>query len=1130
MKKIRLALLALLLTPPITKTLAEDWMGNIPDNTYVAALSIPGTHDTATANGWTTGSSILLASKYSETQSINFEAQWNLGIRAFDFRPKVDGSNLRCCHGKHETKLMFNDAMNSLADWLDKHPTEFAVIHLLYADGYDSDKDKYNTNLQNLMASDKLKDKIVDYRRDLTVGEMRGKILLLSRDEYNTAPMGGFLKNWCGYIDWNAQSNGWIAGAGSDEFSTGALYMQDLADTHEDGKKEEKVAAIRRMLDYSTTHYSTDPRQQVWMMNFASAYSKITTLAGNEISLSEGYKDNAITTNKAILDYLNDGSKIAGPTGIILMDYVGIDETSGNEVVKAIIDQNAKYLGGEQKPLLGQPVSFIKDENRDYTNKMNMGAKNFMPFIADFDGNGLMDVYFGGESYIYKSTEDKWDFADGGFVALNNGAGNYPAWNTQTDYTGNTIPIFYGAKARVAFDMDQDGDLDAIVLDNRTSGWTSGHPNVGYHSFRVIKNVDNGKRSEDITAQCGGLGDLQFSSDNNGGAGIHNIAVADVNMDGYPDILIQGETVWGKEGVVWERATKLFLNNGGNGFTLSDQFVGANSGSVLFGDFNCDGYPDVVISGYTQGDSSKGVNGGDCFLLYKNDGTGHFTLDQNLSSRYGKSGSETVMHVVDYDQDGKLDILIIGSVPQVGVSSAANGKIAFVLRNTSTGDGNISFEEVGTNIYPTSGSGDRTSVLADFNGDGFVDYLANGWGINNNWSNGIYASYSSGKDQYTTADNVTSDETGWMGFGDVDGDGMLDFMSPNNSDNGAPMFYRNTSLLGTNAQCEVPGAPTGIKAVYDKASKRLTLTWDKMMTSTGSKAIYNVYIVQDGKTYMRCPTVKATGKQTAYTSFGNYLPAETCFFDGIEPGVYEIGVQSVAYSWNASKFTTRTVAVLDENTYVDIPAQADNADVCITRTLKAGQWNSFCVPFSMTEAQIQAAGLGEVKAFSSTQLSSGSCILGFSDATAIEAGVPYMVRPAKDVTSFQVTGTALSAEDAGQTELTDAIFQGAYATQDALQGDDIYIISGNQFYQADKAVTMKGYRAYIRLKTTTGVNRLVFDDMTTGITTTDAAAGNDKVDVYTLSGMRVKENVNAAHALDGLRKGVYVVGRKKVVK
>ena len=34
---------------------AENWMSRLPDDAYVAVLSIPGTHEAATGSGWSAG-------------------------------------------------------------------------------------------------------------------------------------------------------------------------------------------------------------------------------------------------------------------------------------------------------------------------------------------------------------------------------------------------------------------------------------------------------------------------------------------------------------------------------------------------------------------------------------------------------------------------------------------------------------------------------------------------------------------------------------------------------------------------------------------------------------------------------------------------------------------------------------------------------------------------------------------------------------------------------------------------------------------------------------------------------------------------------------------------------------------
>lgn len=178
--------------------------------------------------------------------------------------------------------------------------------------------------------------------------------------------------------------------------------------------------------------------------------------------------------------------------------------------------------------------------------------------------------------------------------------------------------------------------------------------------------------------------------------------------------------------------------------------------------------------------------------------------------------------------------------------------------------------------------------------------------------------------------------------------------------------------------------------------------------------------------------------------------------------------------------------------------------------------------------------MGEVKAFRAVEKGTDAYELLFEDATTIEAGKPYMVRPAQAVSSIAVQGVDLVAgEPEGQT-IDGVTLQGVYAPM-TLSGSDKYFISDNVFYQADRDIEVKGYRAYIALGAGEAqVNRIVIKgDTETSVGGVDAD-GESLVDVYTIGGVKLKEGVREAQALDGLPRGVYVVGgqghARKVMK
>jgi hypothetical protein len=359
---------------------ADNWMYRLPDDAYVSTLSIPGSHDSGTGNGFpgvTTSIYGPFGDKYARTQDRNFEEQWNLGIRAFDLRPAVADGYINVNHGIMPTKLRFDNAIYFLRDKLIENPSEFVVIHLLHASAGDDNASNYGERLLELLGRDDLKDFFVEFKSTLTVREMRGKILLLSRDEYAEKPVGGFFRNWTGQIDWNAQTGGQIVGASGD---VAKLYMQDFAESYREGDLDRKVDAVRQMLDFSTKHVTNSASDIVWVYNFASAYSKVSRLyipliIDQEISTSDGYRDNAAHTNAAIIDYLNDEAHTAGPTGIVLLDYVGVESsngynTRGQEVVDVIIANNFRYL---------QDMYQVEENAGTYRKPIDMSARILNP-------------------------------------------------------------------------------------------------------------------------------------------------------------------------------------------------------------------------------------------------------------------------------------------------------------------------------------------------------------------------------------------------------------------------------------------------------------------------------------------------------------------------------------------------------------------------------------------------------------------------------------------------------------------------------------------------------------------------------------------------------------------------------
>ena len=198
----------------------------------------------------------------------------------------------------------------------------------------------------------------------------------------------------------------------------------------------------------------------------------------------------------------------------------------------------------------------------------------------------------------------------------------------------------------------------------------------------------------------------------------------------------------------------------------------------------------------------------------------------------------------------------------------------------------------------------------------------------------------------------------------------------------------------------------------------------------------------------------------------------------------------------------------------EIDANVIYDQVTVTRTMKAGKWNTFVVPFDM---EIPAGW--EVKALTGSSVAGDNISLVFEDAESIEAGVPYMVRVSDAVTNIEVENVEVSTTLANSS--TDHVeFIGVYEAGIVPAG--AFFISDNTFYQAaDNTNTIKAFRAYIQPKSASANARTLSyrvdgEEDATGID--NAVEEVTVVAIYTLGGVRIsemQEGVNILHMSDG---------------
>ena len=329
----RLVVSALFLTQTAAVCVAEDWMSQLDDNTYLSQVSIPGTHDSATGEGWSGILGSMFGPSMGLTQDLSITGQLDCGVRAFDLRPCVDGDKLVINHGILPTQAKFPETLKLLCQFVTDHPTEFVIVVMRHETDGDDNNSQWSTMMVNCLNSDDVHPQLADYKRDITVGELRGKVLVLSRDKYANTPVGGFISGWGHQADYVTGS---IKGSNG---VSGTLYVQDFYEVMEN--MTAKLNGIVKLLNFSTKNKVKSAYKHLTVcINSASGYTASAS--------SDGNRDNAAQCNKKIIDYLADETH-AGPTGIIFMDFAGSD-TSGSytvkglELVNTIIDNNQRYV------------------------------------------------------------------------------------------------------------------------------------------------------------------------------------------------------------------------------------------------------------------------------------------------------------------------------------------------------------------------------------------------------------------------------------------------------------------------------------------------------------------------------------------------------------------------------------------------------------------------------------------------------------------------------------------------------------------------------------------------------------------------------------------------------------------
>jgi hypothetical protein len=243
------------------------------------------------------------------------------------------------------------------------------------------------------------------------------------------------------------------------------------------------------------------------------------------------------------------------------------------------------------------------------------------------------------------------------------------------------------------------------------------------------------------------------------------VRAGDFDADGFDDIVAADTS-----------STAFYVHSKGNNtFDAPKRILGSNGSRwVTIGDWNEDGHLDVATANLNSANET----------IYFGDGTGNFTLSQNITG-----SREHTLEAGDFDGDGYTDLLLGTGIPGITpFKNLGNGK--FQQKTNVSNLGCVEYITVG-----------------DFNADGKADVAPTCIDFQN-----AFVGISMGTGAYRNAMEVKTVGTGSSAIADLNGDGHQDF---------ALTSQQNTTLLifpgkgdGTFVKPAFSFGPTGYVPVF----------------------------------------------------------------------------------------------------------------------------------------------------------------------------------------------------------------------------------------------------------------------------------------------------------------------------
>ncbi|WP_415830964.1 FG-GAP-like repeat-containing protein, partial [Flavobacterium weaverense] len=427
-----------------------------------------------------------------------------------------------------------------------------------------------------------------------------------------------------------------------------------------------------------------------------------------------------------------------------------------------------------------------------------IGQNNPTIKLADLDNDNRLDLIYGSSTGMTQA----YRFDGKRLININN----------------NTFNMFTGTSGIETGDVNGDGTSDVLMIAGATSP---------YRLNIYLSNGQGGYKNKDL------------------GAGLYKAKakIVDLNNDGTAEIVLMGLSSSQSSGRLkffiyeYAKATQSFTT------TEITNISSLSEASFDLGDVDKDGDVDFILSGYDPGSGNKS-------FIYTNDTPlgGAYTFTQTSNNLVGVTKGTT--NLIDFDGDGDLDAVFTGT--------SAAGDV-FEIYINKLNEGITTWPRLNNiGLIPMR---EGKIDLGDFNGDGYADLLYSGILENGIGQATRLSEFDPVTKKYKDSPfDVTDIIKAEVEFGDLDGDGDLDFSLSGESKSNPGTYIFRTYINFRNESAKVLAQSNG--------SNR---------TTKSSKATSATFIINEPPTIPKTNVVK-----------------------NIEGGVYNAKGFPVEFSWNAA--------------------------------------------------------------------------------------------------------------------------------------------------------------------------------------------------------------------------------------